>query len=88
MRLLEVGVGPVQPVTDPVLPETGGLGPESAGDRHVPCSAGRSDPVFVDVVIEVHDHVEILFGHPVVGGVEARLPVLAGSEGEPQLLER
>ena len=87
MRLLEVGIGPVQGVADPILAEALGLGPELPGNGHVAGAARRSDPVLVDVVAEVDDHVEVFLGHPVVRGVVAGRPVLARREREREGIE-
>ena len=42
--------------------------------------------VLVDVVAQVDDQVEVVLRHLLVGGEQALLVVLAGGEGEPQLL--
>jgi hypothetical protein len=49
-------------------------------DQAVPARA------LVDVVAEVDDQVEVVLGHVLVGGIQARLEVLARREGEPQLV--
>ena len=85
---LEVGVGLVQRVLQPVALERHALGAELLRDRHVAEPAVCVDAVFVDVVTEVHDELEILLGKPPVRRVVALVPALAGGEREGERVDR
>jgi hypothetical protein len=87
VRLLEVGVALVQGVAKAVLPQPFRLPPHVGGHVHSTSVAIGTDGVLVDVVAEVHDDVEILLGHPPVGRVEARSPVLARGERESEQVQ-
>jgi hypothetical protein len=78
---LEVAVGLVQGVTDPVAGQVGRLAADVAAGQVAPWR------VLVDVVAQVQDHVEVVLGQVPVGGVVALLEVLAGHEGQVQANE-
>ena len=76
----QVRVGLVLRVADAVVLERSDLRPDMLADLAVAARA------LVDVVAEVDDQVEVVLGHVLVGGIQARLEVLARGEGEPQLI--
>jgi hypothetical protein len=78
---LEVAVGLVQGVADPVAGQVGRLAADVAAGQVAPWR------VLVDVVAKVQDHVEVVLGQVPVGGVVALLEVLAGHEGQVQANE-
>lgn len=79
---LQVGIGPVQRVAISIALEAIHFG------AVVLARGERIDSTFVDVVAEMHYEIEILAREVAVGGVQAVLPVLAGYEREPQLVDR
>ena len=76
VRGLEVGVGLVEGVADPIARQVGGL------PADVEAGPARPGRVLVDVVAEVDDHVHVVVGEVPVGGVEAALPALTGHHGQ------
>ncbi len=86
MRGLEVGVGLVQRVPQPVVLQRGGLVAEGRGQHAVgvlAVAAGLVDPVLVDVVADVEHRVQVLLGEVPVGGEVAVLVRLAGDQPDP-----
>jgi hypothetical protein len=86
--LLQVGVGLVERVLEPVAGERAALLAQGAGDLDLAIAAGGGDAAFVDVVAQVDDEVDVLLGHPPVRRVETVLPRLAGRERERELGHR
>jgi hypothetical protein len=80
MGRLEERVGLVEGVADPEAGERVGRPAVVAADLHLACR------VFVDVVAEMEDEIEVCVGHRPVGGVEPLLPVLARSDGKGEEL--
>jgi hypothetical protein len=75
---LEVAVGLVQGVADPVASQVGRLAANMAAGQVAP---GR---VLIEVVAQVQDHVTVVLGQVPIGGVVAALEVLAGHHGQVQ----
>ncbi len=78
MRVLQQRVAFVERVAIAVVVERHDLGAVVLAHR------ASADPAFIDVVAQVHHQVQVLFGHMLVGGVEAGFVVLAGGESETQ----
>lgn len=84
---LEVRVGLVQRVLEPVALERLGLGDELGRQVRVPRAGVVGDPVLVRVVAEMDDEVVVLASDLAVGGIEAVVPLLAGDEAEREVAD-
>lgn len=86
VRAAQGGVGFVPGVVHSIAGEVARFVAQPGFDRGARASAGYR--IFVEVVAEVHDQIQVFHGHMAVGRVVPVIPGLAGGERETQPVNR